>query len=71
VKRTLAAFQEAVKFADRIDADLSVANRSSNGHLKIPANGSAALNAAVQSRKPRLLIPLKTFHYPVQHASTC
>jgi very-short-patch-repair endonuclease len=59
VKRTLAAFAEAVKFADRIDADPSVANGSSNGHSKIPANGSAALNAAVQSRKPRPAIPLK------------
>jgi very-short-patch-repair endonuclease len=59
VKRTLAAFQEAVKFADRIDRDPSVANGASNGHSKIPANGSTALNAAALARKARPAIPLK------------
>ncbi len=59
VQRTIAAFQEAVKFADRIDADPSVAVGVSNGHSKMPANGVAAANAAVQARKPRPGIPLK------------
>ncbi|HET9305723.1 MAG TPA: hypothetical protein VFO46_06805, partial [Candidatus Sulfotelmatobacter sp.] len=64
VKRTMAAFQEAVKFADGMDADPAAANASSNGRSKMHANGSATLNAGVQSaavqpRRPRPAIPLK------------
>jgi very-short-patch-repair endonuclease len=59
VKQTLAAFQEAVTFADRIDADPSVANGSYNGHSKITANGPAVPNTLAQPRKPRPAIPVK------------
>jgi very-short-patch-repair endonuclease len=61
IKRTLAAFQEAVEFADKIDAGSLVANGGSNGHIKTSPNGPAPQNANihVQPRKPRPAIPLK------------
>jgi very-short-patch-repair endonuclease len=62
IKRTLAAFQEAVEFADKIDAGSLVANGGSNGHIKTSANGPLAAqnaNTHVQPRKPRPAIPLK------------
>jgi very-short-patch-repair endonuclease len=58
VKRTLAAFEEAVKFANRIDSMSPTANGTTSGHAK-PANGSAVPNTASQSRKPRPAIALK------------
>jgi very-short-patch-repair endonuclease len=61
IKRTLAAFQEAVEFADKIDADPLVANGGPNGHIKTSTNGHAAQNTnpLAQLRKPRPAIPLK------------
>ena len=59
VKRALAAFQEAVEFADKIDAAPLVVNGTSNGHTRTPANGSAVQNSHAQPRKPRPAIPLK------------
>jgi very-short-patch-repair endonuclease len=61
IKRTLAAFQEAVEFADKIDADPLIANGGPNCHIKTSANGHAAqnTNTHAQLRKPRPAIPLK------------
>jgi len=60
VKRALAAFDEAVKFADRIDSDPSGVNGASNGRSKVQPNGRVAQgDTPVQSRRPRPAIPLK------------
>lgn len=61
IKRALAAFQEALKFADKIDADSSVPNGVPNGPAKISINGhSPHSNASAQPRDPRPAIPLKS-----------
>jgi very-short-patch-repair endonuclease len=60
VKRTLVAFEEAVKFADRVDYDPSSLNGDSSGRAKLHTNGrSAQTEAQAQPRQPRPLIPVK------------
>ncbi len=59
VKRTLEAFQEAVKFADKIDEDANTANRAPNGHTKV-ANSPPIQNGPARARKPRPAIRVKT-----------
>jgi very-short-patch-repair endonuclease len=61
VKRALAAFQDACKFADEIDADSSAPNGVPNGRAKVAANGhSPHCDASAQPRNPRPAIPLKS-----------
>jgi hypothetical protein len=59
VKRALAAFEEAVKFADEVDSDPSGLNGASNGSSKRQANEHVQGDPAVQTRQPRPAIPRK------------
>lgn len=60
IKRTLAAFEEAVKFADKIDSDPSSLNGANSGRAKAQLNGhSAETEPPTQARHARPRIPLK------------
>ncbi|HLY99442.1 MAG TPA: AAA domain-containing protein [Candidatus Angelobacter sp.] len=60
VKRTLTAFEEAVKFADKIDSDPSSLNGDSNDRARLQADSHPArTEAQAQHRQPRPQIPVK------------
>ena len=60
IKRAVAAFQEAVSFADKIDAGAIDGNDGSNSQAKASGNNHPQqADAAAQARKPRPAIPLK------------
>jgi len=69
VQRTIAAFQEAVKFADRIDADPSVAIGVSNDHSK-SCEWCRGSERRCSGPKTQTRDPLKAFHSSVQPART-
>jgi very-short-patch-repair endonuclease len=60
IKRTLTAFDEAVKFADKIDSDPSTLNGGGNGRVKVQPNGhSAQAEPPTQTRYARPRISIK------------
>ncbi|HKV93642.1 MAG TPA: AAA domain-containing protein [Candidatus Angelobacter sp.] len=69
VKRAMAAFAEAVKFADKVDADPSTASGGSNGNNRAHNIDHSPQNASqTQPRKIKPAIPLKPSiaHYSVR-----
>jgi restriction endonuclease-like protein len=61
VTRALAAFEEAIKFADKVDSDPCILNGASNGRSKTQPNGHSGQNdSPAQIRPPRPAIPIRT-----------